>query len=98
MHLLHLTDFHYGDPATAPQDPASPALSKSLPIVDRLERCQKSLTGIPLDALILSGDFSMDGNPADARQLMQEIDLFFPDLPVAFVPRPALHALRCLSG
>jgi hypothetical protein len=51
-----------------------------------------------LDALILSGDFSMDGNPADARQLMQEIDLFFPDLPVAFVPRPALHALRCLSG
>lgn len=86
MHLLHLTDFHYGDPATAPLDPAAPALSKSLPIADRLERCQKSLAGISLDALILSGDFSMDGNPADARQLMQEIDLFFPDLPVAFVP------------
>lgn len=86
MQLLHLTDFHYGDPCCAPLDPAAPALSKSLPIADRLERCQKSLAGISLDALILSGDFSMDGNPDDARQLMQWIDQFFPDLPVAFVP------------
>ena len=29
MHLLHLTDFHYGDPATAPLDPAALRLAKA---------------------------------------------------------------------
>lgn len=86
MQLLHLTDFHYGDPCRAPQDPAAPALKKSLPISERLARCKKTLADASPKALILSGDFSMDGNPADTHQLMQSIQHFFPNLPIAVVP------------
>lgn len=86
MRLLHLTDFHHGNPSLAPQDPAAPALKRSLPVRERLKLCKERLTRCPPEALILSGDFAMNGNPADIRQIMQEIRSCFPGLPVAFVP------------